>query len=263
MATHISPETEVLEPNLLVFDFTSGPVTQVAIEDSPYVCSFVCPSPGPWTMALEITIQSDPAPTYTPDPVLAVPFFTGRDDRIFVVEILLTDNQRIQSFLLFIPSFTLTSHLETLPVGETRTIIEWDDWGPTGTRLMYSLGQSNVWVCYVHGMRLVSHQGVQRDGSTTIDVYDFNPLRVARSSHQSHDNILYKAGATPLYTKGAFEDIITTSLPYQITRTSVPTEGSGFNAVMCSEDNLIIVGVRLILPLLLRIAHLTLFYSCV
>jgi len=248
VATHVSPVTHELQPNLLVFDLTIGPYTRVSIEDSPYICSFFCPSPGPWTVALDIGIQSDPAPSHTPASALSVPFFTGPENRMFVVTILLTDGHSIQNFLIFIPSSTLVEHIATLSSDKRHNNVPWEVWGPKGTRMLPSPGHSNIWVCYVYGTRFVAPHEVRGTGSTTIRVYDFNPLPIKRAvpaSRESGDNTSYVTTATSLDTLGTFEDIITTSLPYSMSKVSLETntlDGGKFGAVMCSEDSLIIVG---------------------
>jgi hypothetical protein len=235
-----------LQPNLLVFDLTLG--------DSPYICSFFCPSPGPWTVALDIMIQSDPAPSHMPDPALSVPFFTGRN-RIFVVTILMTNGHVIQTFVVFIPSSTLIQYIATLSYDERETCIPWEAWGPKGTRMVLLPGHSNIWVCYVYGMRFVAPHDVGETGSTTIHVYDFNPLPIKRAiaaGRESDEDTSYVIGPTSLDTSGKFGDIVTTSLPYRMSRVSLETtntpDGGKFRAVMCSEDNLIVVGVRSCAP---------------
>lgn len=221
------------------------------MEDSPYVCSFICPSVGPWTAAMQVSLRSDPAPGYSPNPALSVPFSAGRFNRMYILTILLTDGQHIRTFLIFIPLSTLISHIKMLSFGDQRCSIPWEDWGPEGTRIMPSMGESNIWVCYVYGMRFVAPQDVAGTGSSMIRVYDFNPVPFKRPTlegRQSHGNTLYMTETTSIDTQGAFEDILATSLPYRMTRISLQRDtsdmGEGrFDAVMCSEDNLIIVGV--------------------
>lgn len=250
VAAHVSPMTHEPQPNLLVFDLTIGPFSRTAIDSSPYICSFFFPSPGPWTAGLDIVIQSSPAPSHMPDPTLSVPFFTCLENRIFVVTILLTDGHSIQTYVIFIPSSTLTEHIAALPCKKGRVNIPWDAWGPTGTRMLPSPGHSSVWVCYVYGMRFVAPHEVRGTDSTTIRVYDFSSLPIKRAiaaGHESDDSTSYVTAATFLDTWGAFEDIVTTSLPYRMSQLSLErddVDGGQFGAVMCSEDNLIIVGVR-------------------
>lgn len=205
------------------------------------------PVPGSWTVALDIGIQSDPAPTHVPDPSLSVPFHTNRDNRIYVVTILLTDGQRIRTFVIFVPASTLTTHLSLLKEPKN---IPWEDWGPMGTRMIPTPGHSNVWVCYVYGMRFVAPLEIGGSGSTSIRVYDFNPLPIKRMAGQDREldrDATYITEASDLDTQDVFEDIVTTSLPYRMSKVSLERstiDGGRFGAVMCSEDNLIIVGVR-------------------
>jgi hypothetical protein len=252
VAAHISPVTHEPQPNLLVFDLKIGPFSRAAIDNSPYICSFFCPRIGPWTVESDIDFQSSPVPSYMPDPSLSVPFFTSPENRLFAVTILLSDGHSIQSFIIFIPSSTLTKHIATLPSDTRRRNIPWGIWGPTGTRMIPSPGQSNIWVCYVHGMRFVAPHEVREAGSTAVRVYDFNSLAIKRAvatSRELDGSTSYVTTATSLDTSGAFEDIVTTSLPYRMSklsleRDSTSVDGGQFGAVMCSEDSLIIVGVR-------------------
>jgi len=247
VAAHVSPSTYELQPNLLVFDLTIEPFTRAATDNSPYICSFFCPSPGPQTIALDIRIQSDPAPSHRPHLALSVPFFTGRD-RIFVVTILLTDGHVIRSFVIFIPSSTLTEYLATLSSEKRHTCAPWEAWGPNGTRMIPSPGHSNIWVCYVYGMRFVAPHEVGATGSTTICVYDFNPLPIKRAvaaGRELDEGTSHFTDPTSLDTSGMFKDVVTTSLPYRMSRLSIETDtpdGGKFGAIMCSEDNLIVVG---------------------
>ena len=239
---------EELKPNLLVYDLSMGLPTRIAIDDSPFVCSFICPSPSPWIVAFDIGIQSDPAPYHKPDPALSVPFFTGRENRMFVITIQLTDGHAIQTFVIFIPSFTLTKQVSTLTSHEGGICFPWEEWGPTGARMMPSPGQSSIWVCYTYGMRFVTSRESET-GDTTIYVFDFNPLPIKRAVQRGPTEIfgsLCNTSPTSVMP-GAFEDIITTSLPYSISEVSLETntEDVGkFSAIMCSEDSLIIVSVR-------------------
>jgi hypothetical protein len=251
MAAHVLPVTHEPQPNLLVFDLTIGPFSRAAVDNSPYICSFFCPCIGPWTAGLDIGFQSSPAPSYMPDSSLSAPFFTSPENRIFVVTILLTDGHSIQTFVIFIPSSTLTKHLATLPCDTRRRNIPWDIWGPTGTRMVPSPGHSNIWVCYVYGMRFVAPHEVRETGSTAVRVYDFNSLAIKRAvatTRELDDSTSYVTTATSLDTSGAFEDVVTTSLPYRMRKLSLErdstVDGGQFGAVMCSEDSLIIVGVR-------------------
>jgi hypothetical protein len=250
VAAHVSPVTNDLQPNLIVFDLTAGPLARVRIDNWPYVCTFCCPNPGSLTMALDIGIQSDPAPHHMPDPELSVPFCTGRENRMFVVTILTTDGHTIHTFVIFIPTFTLTKHIAALTSDKGRVSFPWDVWGPDGTRMILSPGHSNIWVCYVYGMRFVAPHETRGTGSTTIRVYDFNPLSIKRAvaaNREADGNTTYVTMATSLDTSGIFENTIITSLPYSMSKVSLETDtvdGGKFGAVMCSEDNLIIVGVR-------------------
>jgi len=101
-------------------------------------------------------------------------------------------------------------------------------------------------------MRFVAPHEAGETGSIAIQVYDFNSLAIKRAvatSRELDDCSSYVTTATYLDTSGAFEDIVTTSLPYRMSKLSLEKDSTSmddgqFGAVMCSEDSLIIVGVR-------------------
>lgn len=236
--------------------------TRKKVSETEYLCSFQCPVIGPWTVATDISLQSDPAPTLSPGPATQVPFYTARNNKIYIATILMSDSQRIKSFLMFIPSATLTSHIDNLPSEAQRQIIGWDDWGPTGTRLLQfpSPGSSRTWVCYVYGMRFVAPINNGGAQSTMLRVFDFDPLSLKRAVLAGGDDIEdgdihYAIEPTLLNTEGAFENLILTSLPYRVRKVALPGSEDNeqwqdrFDAVMLSEDNLILVGVCLFLPM--------------
>ena len=212
---------------------------------------------------MDISLRSDPAPTLSSDLATHVPFYTARNKRIYVVTILTTDGRRIKSFVMFIPSTTLTSRIDNLMSDAKRQMIGWNDWGPKGTRLLQfpSPSLSSIWVCYVYGMRFVApiDKGSTAD-HTMLRVLDFDPLSLKRAilagRHDIEDgDILYVIEPTCLNTEGAFEGLIVTSLPYRVRRVALPRSDDGawpdrFNAVMLSEDNLILVGVCIFLPII-------------
>lgn len=238
------------------------PGTRATVSETDYLCSFQCPVLGPRTVAIDINIRSDPAPTLSPDPATHVPFYTARNNRIYVVTILTTDGRRTKSFVMFIPSTTLTSCIDNLMSDAKRQTIQWNDWGPKGTRFLQfrSPSLSSLWVCYVYGTRFVAPIDNGRSPDRTmLRVFDFDPLSLKRAilagGHNIEDgNILYVNEPTFLNTEGAFEGLIVTSLPYRVRRVALPRSNDSewpdcFNAAMLSEDNLILVGVSIFLPM--------------
>lgn len=248
VATHVDLQSGDLQPNLVIYDITQGSDELVPLEGSSYLCTFMLPAPGEWTSRLDIEIQSDPSPSHVPHVALSVPFFTKRDHRIHVVTVFMTDGGEIRSFAFFIPSWTLFEHLSLLPAGQKRHIL-WERWGPTGSRMMSSPAHSNVWVCHVYGMRYVTPDDIGDTGATSISVYDFNPLPIKRKnvaggvSREGHIT-----EAIEIDTDGIFKDVVTTSLPYRLSKVGWGSEEGTtdfglFGTVMCSEDSLIVVGV--------------------
>lgn len=219
----------------------------VALEDSSYLCSFMLPVPGDWTERLDIEIQADPAPSFVPDAALSVPFFASREGRMNVVTLVLTNGIEIQSFAFMIPSSTLSKHITCLPAGQGH-VLNWDEWGPNGSRMIFKPQHSNTWVCHVYGLRYTTPDDMSDDdGATSISVYDFNPLPIWRANSASSEQGQVTEAIT-IDTDGVFAAPVTTSLPYRLSKVcwgpeEDATDFGRFGSVMCSEDSLIVVGV--------------------
>ncbi|KAF7985318.1 hypothetical protein HWV62_6503 [Athelia sp. TMB] len=250
VTTHIDLQSKGLQPNLVIYDISRAVEEDVALEESSYLCAFLLPVPGDWTVRLDIEIQSDPASSMVPDAALSVPFYTQRAERLNVVTITLTNGIEIQSYGFMIPSSTLSKHIASLHAQAENVHIPWDRWGPTGSRMIFEPKHSNIWVCHVYGLRYTTPEDmVDSDGATSIAVYDFNPLPIRRAhplTNGSPETHVTEAAA--IDTDGVFAKPITTSLPYRLSKVSWgPEEGATdfgrFGTVMCSEDGLVVVGV--------------------
>jgi len=228
--------------HLLVMDFKHAPERpgRVSLEDvgnSQGVSSFYFPRLSYASTIIEITIRSDPAPSWTPHPNLQIPFFTARDSRLYVITIWVENHAQMLSVVLFVPSSTLISRLNDGRFGDHHP---WEEWGPRGTRMIPSPGHSFVWVCYVFGTKFVVHR--QLGTTPSIQVYDFNHLALqqALGSDNVPSNMTERVvWSSVVHNYGVFSTAVSTSLPY-LTRTT-PLQLESGDAVMCSEDSLIIV----------------------
>ncbi|KAG0697056.1 hypothetical protein DFH29DRAFT_174755 [Suillus ampliporus] len=142
------------------------------------------------------------------------------------------------------------SHVEALPRGTRRHIINWDEWGPTGTRFMKSPPHSYTWTGYVFGCKFVSLVTLPKAAagrqSQTLEMWDFNQLATRRAATLGfkRENIRRVYDATVVKDR-VFVKTIRTSLPYSVTTRPLPPprspEEPTFTDVMCSEDNLLLV----------------------
>jgi hypothetical protein len=230
-----------------------------------YVCAFLYPTLDVSVTPIEILIRSDPGPIWTPHIDLQVPFHVSPNERLFVVTFWASDGINTPSFVLFLPFSTLLLHLDTVIPGTNSHMFEWEDWGPEGTRLMPSMGHSDIWVCYVFGMRFVAPHSATMGVSgqhSAIDVYDFNGLALRRIISGAQQpvygtEVIIEPTVISVVNHGIFAEDISTSLPYRIRTLSLPPkdgEAHKFTAAMCSEDSLITVGVS-IFSLLLSHIH--------
>jgi len=232
----------ILGPRLLVVDFN-----EPSDEESPmhrYICSFNFPNMNIWTSPLHITIRSDPAPSWTPNPQLQALFSHENNDRLFVVTLWTSDGLVVKNVVLFIPASTLLTHLSHANAVGTDDLL-WEAWGPEGTRMLPSLNHSNVWVCYVYGSKFVVSRPPVQAGVYPVDVYDFHQLSFRRSFQQTVEssartNTEFVAGGTRI--SNTFRKEIRTCLPYR-KRTIYLNNRSEIESVMCNEDNLIFVSV--------------------
>lgn len=196
-------------------------------------------------MPLSVSIRSDPAPSWKPHPGHHVPFYTAREDRLFVTTFWVADDTNIRTYLLFVPSSTLLSHIGKLEPTAANIQLPWEAWGPESTRMVPApAGHSAVWVCYVFGMKFVSPK---RWGMVKgVQIHDFNQLALRRQQVQGDDpgspEEQRHNDVTTIERGMVFEEDVTTSLPYRTRIFFPPTdEGEDFDAVMLSEDTLITV----------------------
>lgn len=236
------PEAINIQAHLYVFDMTQ-PSSEKFDLGANYFCAFLWPEFDFWTSPQTFSIRSDPSPAWQPNPEARLPFSTAPGDRLFIMTVSLVNNGRIASYDMFVPANTLLSHIEALPKQEVHSYeIKWDEWGPTGTRLMQSLSQPSPWVCYVFGTKFVSLVEPTHTSPQTLEIRDFNQLAMKRDtkvqggiSHHVHDTTVIRE---------VFANEIHTSLPYRVVkRTLTPCSSPEpfFAAVMCSEDSLLLV----------------------
>ena len=228
-------------PNLRVIDFKASSCLAGSVEEAEFLCSFRYPKfSSVVSEVIEMTIRSDPSPSWTPNSELKVPFSSATQNRLFVVTLLIIRRGHMHqdTITLFVPSSTLLRHIET-DRGVGGRLLKWKEWGPDGTRMIPFLFYQPVWVCNVFGMKAVTF-GDDVD-PLTITVYDFNQL-VLRRALQTEPDSREDAGVEEGDKSAGklFLHFIETSLPYS-KRTRVLDMGEEVDGLLCSEDNLIIV----------------------
>jgi hypothetical protein len=199
-----------------------------------------------------MSIRFDPSPSWVPDTRLHVPFYNEFNSRLFVISYWAASNIRVQALDILVPSSTLLTQLNTINSGDKRTQFCWEEWGPDGTRMMDWLGHSYIWVCYVFGTKFVDSRSDEE--GTIIEVYDFN-LSAFNWAFQNNpgpqEEIDFVCEETILDSqsigKFAYFDVdVRTTLPYVKRSYVLPNKGqNAIDAVMCTEDNIILVGVRI------------------
>jgi hypothetical protein len=235
-------------PSLQVVNFMRASDVLVDIEGAPFECALLWPPLQVWASALAISVRSDPSPEWRSNH--NVPFYTGRNDRLFAITLWVAEGANIHTLLLFVPFSTVRSRLRacTTPGHE----FAWAEWGPQGSRMMKApSGHSLVWVCYIFGQSFIAplytpEYDQPPIGPKSVQIFDFNQLAIRkdliRGTKDDTSVATIVVEPTELPLEYIFEDIITTYLPYRLKKTCVPLQGSyAFNAVMLSEDSIVTV----------------------
>jgi hypothetical protein len=238
-------------PCLYVLDMAQSSGEKIDLR-ADYLCMFSWPKLSAWSLPMAFSIRSDPSPAWQPSPETQLPFSIAHQHRIFVITSwVVAANGRQSCYDLFVSADTLLSHIEALPMPQCD--IDWDEWGPTGTRLMRTPSPSNAWVCYVFGTKFVTVAASRpRQHPDTLEVRDFNQLAMKRAAESSKNMASQEGTPRHVYDSsviraGAFLNDVHTSLPYQVTKRTLPRPFTQqfLTAAMCSEDNLILVYVRM------------------
>ncbi|KAI0788515.1 hypothetical protein C8Q75DRAFT_768748 [Abortiporus biennis] len=251
----LNDDSEV-EPVLGVIDFTEASNVRTPIKDIGFLCLFRFPLMRSWAAPLAVHLRSDPAPSWKPHPDLQVPFHVAREDRLYVVTAWIAEGVAVKTLVLFLPSQTIFKHLKALTPEEKGRCLNWDEWGPTGSRLLTApFNHSATWVCYVHGMAFASVWRSPMVGDERyLQIYDFNPLAVKKFRADLKEGGDYKEDEEdprittviidePAHLPSAanlFINPVVTTLPFLWKK--FPVDDTRFVAVMLSEDSVIMVS---------------------
>ncbi|KAF9239142.1 hypothetical protein BU15DRAFT_74836 [Melanogaster broomeanus] len=212
--------------------------------DIPCICRFQLPRVR--EKYLDICMRSEPSPLATPSPSLRVPFSTSQGDCLYVMLLRLNEIYHDEVVVLMALRSTFLARAnrnhegedvvncgmkttlcfdETVPANPSQ-VIPWQDWGPTGTRILSY--PSDHWVCYNHDTRCI--RPIRRTGPddpNTTNLYDFNPYAIRRyrlppnSPEAAHDSSMWKPleFETKIWPdESPFVEDVTTRLPGIVAR---------------------------------------------
>jgi hypothetical protein len=241
----------ITEASLVMLDFVAEGPERRELNAVENAFTFYFPRLAEDMDITDIQIRSDPAPIWTPDPKLAVPFFTARHNRLYVITLGVV-NGTFRTVLLYALGNTFLSLIKQAD-GQGNKQFGWDRWGPDGTRMMIPQhAHSRTWVCYVYGTRCVTTKRWSR--TRRLYLYDFNQpalrwskqkdARMSDMNNAVEDDELegYLAcvtAPTRLEAGDIFEEEVETRLGYRMGYWTVP--GVMPLEAMCSEDGLILV----------------------
>lgn len=246
----LDADTFLMNPNLVIVDFIAEASERRDLYTLENAFTFHFPRLAEHTNVQDIRIRSDPAPIWTPDPKLAVPFFTARHNRLYVVTLCMVHGI-FRTVYLYALGDTFISLIKQAD-GQNKQFA-WDTWGPDGSRMIVSPSvHSRTWVCYVYGTRCVSARGRRR--TRRIDVYDFNQPALRWHEHQDarkpdmsnavedgepERRLVCITVPTVLEAGDIFWEDVETRLGFRMGRWSVPEDM--LLEAMCNEDGLVLV----------------------
>ena len=231
------------EPSLMVLDYKKESGEKHAVEDAEHSYSFRYPPLGATANPIKFEIRSDPSPSWAPDSGPQVPFYIAKHNRVYAISLWLLVDSHSRSTMLLVPSATFLSCMGGSS-HRTSNSFPWSDWGPRGTRMLTPrIPPSEVWVCYVYGLKYVAIRKDKR--RLAVDVYDFNQRALSRALQGKRDTDNEICAIDPsIFEEGKiFEHTTETSLPYRIRTLPLDLKSTAHIAVVCNEDNLIIVDV--------------------
>lgn len=113
-----------------IVDLECKSAEAVHVSHVEMICSFFFPILAPHADTVELSIESDPSPSFSPHSAPNVPFSTSRKNRLFVVTHEIYDAYlgRENTYALLLPLSTVLSRIDALPASETGLIFPWEQW---------------------------------------------------------------------------------------------------------------------------------------
>ncbi|KAJ7179208.1 hypothetical protein C8R46DRAFT_1072889 [Mycena filopes] len=181
----------------------------------------------PWEV--DISIQTEPPPSWPANTQLSEPFTTSHADRLFVVSLRGWGRAVEPAFLLCVQLSTFIKIMEKSTTSTGRHRILWERWGPSNTRMLRVPIVPDSWVCYVYGQRCV----IQTD-ETQWKILDFNQFNLNPKCRIEHDKTVDQR-------RRMFVEAVTTSAPFTLHSVSIPPSIRG---VMLAEDAIVTVSLE-------------------
>jgi len=206
----------------------------------PNTVKFTYPDLDDGAFINDIDIRCDPGAFSQGD---GVPFSQSFKDFIIVVNIWLIAEEAFKCLTHFIPSSCILEHCTA------SNIIPWTNWAPKKTRLVFpTLHPSDIWVCYVHGTKVVIPEPVSDNkNGYSLRVYDFNQLpfrRGAQGTKVEAPSGIDKS-TTVINGGAAFEGDAMTRLPFS-SHVIYLEDSHDHCSVLCSEDQIVVVDVSIL-----------------
>lgn len=232
----------LLIPELHVVDLeqpTDAPLFLVGINSHNVgnSWSFSLPALGKSVDCFKIIMESASSLSHSPGTSALVPFMTSCRDRLFALNLHVSERGRARNIALCFRSSAIISFIQNTP---TRHHYPWSEWGPDSTRVL-DIILMQTWPCFAHGMQLIYF-----DIGTKFQLYDFNPLSLGRNDGLSTD-VIVDFGTT-FRDPSVFRSPVTTHLPYRVRTGFLPPPIDPRNSavsLMLGEDGIVTVSVSL------------------
>ena len=195
--------------------------------------------------SLDMEIRADPGTSSATNP--KVPFASDTQTFILVVTLrVVTRDLFSKNFIHFIPSEFLLSVVESGD-GRSAALLDWSTWGPLNTRLLVTPKEPSViWVCYVYGNKFVISEEVGQHGYSGR-LFDFNKRKLWNDDKDDGPEApaTINTGTLIKARDNLLIDDVHSHLPYWSRPFSLE-DGHSHCAVLCSEDNIILVDVSIV-----------------
>lgn len=230
------------------------------------VISYKLPQIQPGVVQISFMCRSDPTPSLNTSQSSSTstcpPFFHDPCNQLIslVIDVDALNPNLTSSWTLFVLSKTL---LERIPERETTTltVVAWEDWGPTASRLLADARGPDGYICYIYGYKY-AYLFYARGGQF-LRVLDFNPYATSRpfpgpaktvhiaENIRDGENVVSiaivdKSTIQKDEMRIGFSEEVTTALPYRDMTTRRPLD-CHYGGVMIDMERIIGIVVRCLL----------------
>jgi len=231
-------------PSLLAVNFREESNNRKDLEDIKHRHIFLYPEFAD-VYDLHMEVRADPGTSSATDS--RVPFASDTQTFILVVTLCVVGIDSFsRNFVHFIPSEFLLSVVESSD-GKSAAPLDWSRWGPLNTRLLLTPEEpSDTWVCYVYGSKFVISEKAGRHGYSGR-LFDFNKRKLWNDDKDDGPGApaSINTGTLIKAEDNLLVDDVYSHLPYWSRPFSLE-DGHRHCAVLCSEDNIILVDVSIV-----------------